>query len=253
MAMALACAPFAVHAQTPGTRFEGTIDVTRIELRGDTVTVSYRVYARATSPEPFFAFTLPLTQSPITVQSDPVSREWRGTKRVGRLPVAGWAYLGEAVPAESPMLMVTALGIPELTDAWVQGAREPFTEGTPQADSSFADTTGYQYGSRKVRVVGIGPMASTLTLDERLARLTAGLSERCQLGAITSQGTCRSLEAKLTAARASIGRNNSNAARGQLGAFKAELSAQRGKAVDETSYWLLSTLADLVMAGLPTR
>jgi hypothetical protein len=227
--------------------------VTRIDLRGDTVTVSYRVHARATSPEPFFAFTLPLTQSPIAVQSDPVSPEWRGTLRVGRLPVARWAYLGESVLAESPALMVTALGVPELTDAWVRGAREPFTEGTPEADSAAADTTGYQYGSRKVRVVGIGPMASTLPLDERLTRLTSGLSERCQLGAITSQGICRSLEAKLTAARSSIARNNANAARGQLGAFKAELSAQRGKAVDETSYWLLGTLADLVVLGLSTR
>jgi hypothetical protein len=140
-----------------------------------------------------------------------------------------------------------------LADAWIEGYHDPFVEGTPQADSAGADTTGYQYGARRIRVVGVGPRASTLDPDQRLAWLGAALSERCRLGYVTKPGLCNSLTAKIAAAQNSITRGNGNAALGQLGAFKAEVAAQRGKGVDETTYWLLSALADIVIAGLPTH
>jgi hypothetical protein len=248
---ALGALPRMACAQTPGTRLQGSIEVVGVDMHGDTVSIRYRVRAEATTPETFFSLTLPLPQFAITVRADTASRLWHSSNRIGRRPVATWDYVGEAPMLVSPPLSSTAIGVPELADAWIEGYQEPFVEGTPQADSAIADTTGYQYGARKLRLVGVGPRASTLTLDQRLTRLGAALSERCRFGFVTGPGLCASLTAKLTATQNSIARRNSNAAIGQLGAFKAEVSAQRGKGVDETTYWLLTALADVALAGLP--
>ena len=77
------------------------------------------------------------------------------------------------------------------------------------------------------------------------------MSERCRLGYLAQPGLCNSLSAKFSTAQSSLARGNWTAVRGQLGSFKGELSVQRGKGVDETIYWLLSALADVVVAGLP--
>ncbi len=249
----LGAAPITACAQTPGTRLQGTVEVVGLEVHGDTVAIRYKVRADASTPEPFFALTLPLTHPAILVRVDTTSRTWRSTNRVGRQSVASWAYVGDAQMLVSPSLSFTAIGVPELADAWITGYHEPFVEGTLQADSAGADTTGYRYGSRKIRVVGVGPRASTLSLDQRFARLSAGLSERCRLGYVTPQGLCNSLSAKLAATQNSLARGNTSAARGQLTAFKTELSAQRGKGVDDTTYWFLSALAEIAIAGLPAR
>lgn len=251
--IALGTLPITACAQTPGTRIMGEVETVDLQTHGDTVTIRYRVRTDASTPEPFRALTLPLAEPAIFVRADTASRAWRSTNHVGNQTVARWASLGGGQFELSPSLSFAAIGVPQLADAWIQGRHEPFEEGTPQADSAIADTTGYQYGARKVRVVGVGPRASTLSVDQRLARLGAALSERCRLGFVTQSGLCNSLTAKITAAQNSVARGNGNAARGQLGAFKAEVSAQRGKGVDETTYWLFSALADIALAAIPAH
>lgn len=249
----LGAIPLTACAQTPGTRLQGAVEVVGVSMNGDTVSVRYRVRAEATSPELFFSLSLPVPDFALSVRADTTSDLWHTSDRIGRRPVASWSYLGDGPMLVSPPLAVTATGVPELADAWIAGYHEPFEEGTPRADSSGADTTGYQYGARKIRVVGVGPKPSTLTLADRFTRLGAALDERCRLGFVTKPGLCNSLTAKLTAAQSAVARGNGNAARGQLGAFNAEASAQRGTGVDETTYWLLSALADIVIAGVPAH
>jgi hypothetical protein len=251
--VAFGAAPLALSAQTPGTRLRAAVEVVGLEVYGDTMAVRYRVRTDVATPERFRALTLPLAEGAIYVRADTVSGAWRSTNHLGDRPVARWAHLGNSQSEVSPPLSLTAFGVPELADAWIEGHHEPFEEGTAEADSANADTTGYQYGARKIRIIGVGPRPSTLSVNERFTRLGAALGERCRLGFVTKAGLCNSLTAKLSAAESAVARGNGNAASGQLGTFKAEISAQRGKGVDETTFWLLSALADVTIAGLPAR
>lgn len=248
--LALAAVPLTACSQTPGTRLKGGVEVVNVEVKGDTTTIRYRVHADPATPEPFFSLTLPLMQPPILVRADTTGRLWHSSPHVGRYPVASWAYIGDAQMLTSPSLDLTTIGVPGLADAWIEGYHEPLEEGTPEADSAGADTTGYQYGARKIRVVGVGPRASSLSRDQLLARTEDALDERCGAGAGIPRGICTSLTAKLTAAKSALARGDATAARGQVAAFAAELTAQRGKGLDETTYWLLSALAGLVTSRL---
>ncbi|HVX89528.1 MAG TPA: hypothetical protein VG940_11405 [Gemmatimonadales bacterium] len=67
---------------------------------------------------------------------------------------------------------------------------------------------------------------------------------------VDQRGVCRSLQAKLEAASASLARGQSGAARNQLTAFRLELDAQRGKHVNEQAYLLLSLIADHTLSRL---
>lgn len=71
--------------------------------------------------------------------------------------------------------------------------------------------------------------------------LAAIQTAACAIDWIARDGTCISLAAKLEAARDAIARGATDAARGAITAFVNELSAQRGKAVSERAYTLLST------------
>ncbi|OGL87267.1 hypothetical protein A3I40_02210 [Candidatus Uhrbacteria bacterium RIFCSPLOWO2_02_FULL_48_12] len=64
------------------------------------------------------------------------------------------------------------------------------------------------------------------------------------------RGIERSFLAKLGAAARSLDRGDRNAARGQLGAFVNEVSAQEGKALAETEKGLLTRLAEGALAVL---
>jgi len=72
-----------------------------------------------------------------------------------------------------------------------------------------------------------------------------------ELGWIVKQGTLKSLDAKLNAAKAAIERGQFNSARNQLKAFLNELNAQKGKAVSQQAYDLLRADALYVISRLP--
>jgi hypothetical protein len=76
------------------------------------------------------------------------------------------------------------------------------------------------------------------------------VGEACAGGEIWPRGVCRSLEAKLRAAQASLERGQPKTAANQLRAFIAELQAQRGKHVSEAAYLRLKAGAEAVLATL---
>jgi len=64
------------------------------------------------------------------------------------------------------------------------------------------------------------------------------------------KGTENSLLAKLNAAAASLNRGNAGSARGQLGAFINEVSAQKGKKIPAAAADALIASAQQILAGL---
>jgi parallel beta-helix repeat protein len=81
--------------------------------------------------------------------------------------------------------------------------------------------------------------------------LIAEKERACEVGWISKQGICNSLDVKLNAARASIERDSFDTAKNQLNAFIHELDAQKGKAVDEQAYDLLKPKALDLINNLP--
>jgi hypothetical protein len=75
----------------------------------------------------------------------------------------------------------------------------------------------------------------------------------CSMGWISKKGTCQSLLAKLRVAKASLGRGQTQAARGQLNAFLNELRAQKGKSVNQSAYDLLKTDANYLLNTIQSK
>ena len=65
-----------------------------------------------------------------------------------------------------------------------------------------------------------------------------------------SEGIVRSLDAKLDSAKASISRGQNKTAANQLNAFINELQAQRGKAVNDSAFYLLKANAEFIIGKL---
>lgn len=81
------------------------------------------------------------------------------------------------------------------------------------------------------------------------ALLKGDLATACaQLGWITNQGVCKSLDAKLNAAQASFTHGQADAGKQQLLAFLNELSAQRDKGVSQNAFDLLSSLVAFTLS-----
>jgi hypothetical protein len=83
-----------------------------------------------------------------------------------------------------------------------------------------------------------------------IAGLLALTNAARESGGITKEGICKSLRAKLEAAKLSAGRGQPQAAINELRAYINELDAQRGKAVTEATYQRLAGRAQAVIASL---
>ena len=101
-----------------------------------------------------------------------------------------------------------------------------------------------------VTTIGIVPVPEANSGVGLVLFLEAARSGACDLTWISSPGICNSLAQKLTAASAALARGDTVAAKDQLGAFRNELDAQRGKHVSENAYWLLRPNATWVVAHL---
>jgi hypothetical protein len=99
---------------------------------------------------------------------------------------------------------------------------------------------------------GVFEPALTLGIEIRttIAGLLALTNAARESGGITKEGICRSLGAKLEAAKLSAGRGQPQTAINQLSAYINELDAQRGKAVTEATYQRLAGRAQAVIASL---
>jgi hypothetical protein len=243
-------------AQGPGQRLSVEVTPTAIEATGDTVRVTYSIKNSPTSQEPVFVFSLdvPMGAVRMTAPGDPedwsLGRMYRGKK------VAEWGVLGHQLYPGMQVdgLTYAAVGVIGLTTATVGGNFPPLPVPS-EAEQQANPELGRDPDPRVAQAIhfplpGIvptpdgGPTAILSTLiNDRTAACANAIGAR--------RGTCRSLEAKLQAASASLGRDNANAATGQLGAFVNELEALGvNKTQFGQSYWLLLGNAKALIARL---
>lgn len=241
-------------AQVPGARIAAEIQLVDASRSGDTTHLVYRIRLLATSPEKFFSLSIPLPRSAVSVRAESPPGIWETGTRVRERPVAQWALLDPDLltsDSASTRLHLTAIGIPVLTEGALEGYHEPYAEGSPQADSMLADTTGLRYGMTNVRVVGIGSVPSATSASAVAALLSNSMASICSSGGTERQRICNSLQAKFQASEAARAAGKFEAAGGSLSALLNELSAQRGKALSETAYYLLTLQVSILREKLP--
>jgi hypothetical protein len=176
---------------------------------------------------------------------------WRGTvvARTSGAPVCRFVARPASVLAPGDSvdgISVRSVLLPAIGSISTAGVYDP--EQIPSGEET-PDTIYRLINSihrRVVRVRGIVPSRSpTANPTVVVGYLKDDLETACgDLLWVDDQGICRSLQAKVDAARAALGRTQPNPAKNQLVAFRAELNAQRGKHVNENAYFLLSVLAD---------
>lgn len=93
----------------------------------------------------------------------------------------------------------------------------------------------------------------TFNIVVTIDSLIAATQRTCSLGWISKVGSCQSLLAKLRAAKVSLGRGQTQAARGQLNAFLNELRAQKAKSVNQSAYDLLRVDATYLLSTIQSK
>jgi hypothetical protein len=115
-----------------------------------------------------------------------------------------------------------------------------------------ANIDGMRYVAREAGnlVPRLEQRRTSSTPASLLQALQGAQAATCRIGWVSGSGICNSLESKLDAAANALTRGNANAASNQLDAFLAEVSAQRGKAVNENAYLLLSDNAQYLIGRM---
>lgn len=153
---------------------------------------------------------------------------------------------GSAIePGDSIEFSFNSNGIPSIMRFWAQGWTKPMTE--QKLDSLILE--GYslreispKWYNNSFSVATIAPVLpdTEISPTTRLENVQDYLSQSCtELGWITNQGICRSLEAKLENVERQLDQGNTNAASGSLEAFINEVKAQKDKHLSSEAYALL--------------
>lgn len=228
----------------------------RVELSADsayaTLNYVYQLKNTATSPEATKIYSLilvPCDDLGATVSSN----QWVPEASVLELISARACEFGaptRSLLAPGSMLTdakVTSRWLPGIGRAMVSGEGHPPVwpsgEATPTAAYDLARSVNSAYlGGKKIdMLVPLKDPASFATADRGIGLVQADLSKTCTLGWVKSAGICNSLEVKLNHAQAAIAQSDLRLAGNHLKSLQNELSAQRGKDVDELAFLLLST------------
>ncbi len=244
-------------AQGLGQRLAVEVTVQRIDVSGDTVRMTYGLKNQTSSREQLFIFSLdvPMGTLAMSAPGDEVEDWALGRKYRGK-NVAEWGALNNQLePGESvDSLSYTAIGVVGLADATIGGYVPPQplpTEAEMRADPSLATDPDPRI-ARAIRVpvpaIVLAPAGGNSGL---LALLKRDEGAICVAPSGANRGLCRSLDAKLLAADAALGRGNTAAALGPLGAFVNELTTPAtAKAQLGQTYWLLLGNAKALIARL---
>lgn len=153
--------------------------------------------------------------------------------------------LNTVIPGKSMTgFTVRSANLPGIRFAYSQSSyTHAFEDGVEFAEAVEARKLEFYNNSCRVETIGPGPVVtkSPLVTTQYLIDSKHAAYDR---GWISKSGIVKSLDVKLDAAKASYGRGNRNAALNQLNAFKSELNAQRGKAVNEAAFALLYSTAE---------
>lgn len=255
---AVSVAPLHSSAQeAPGQGVTVTVDVVRMQRRGDTTSIGYRIRNAPESREELWTFTVEAPSPAVSISRPLPASRWSITNRWGDLPIARWAMLDPllAPGEETPLLEYAAIGLPGMV-VYYAGGDWPVPAYTPLEGAPVRVNPRESLAAVAVRgiTVGVQPVPENLqpvALNERLRTLQ---TRACALGWITSQGVCHSLEVKLENAAKHLERGQLAPARNILGAYLAELEAQHGpqpgKHVNDSAYWLLKTNVEFILSRM---
>lgn len=114
----------------------------------------------------------------------------------------------------------------------------------------YKEATSFFNNSIKGVTVGPTNILSNTSTSNVISYLIDQKHTAAKLGWIDNQGIVESLDKKLDAALASIGRGQPKTAFNQIDAFQKEVSAQNGKHITQDAASILSAGADLLKARL---
>jgi hypothetical protein len=240
-------------SQVPGTQLTVDVTVKSLTVQGDTMTVTYTVFNRATSRDSLFTFTVdaPARVKSITTPTPVTSYDADSIYR-GQ-PVADWAFLDLLVPGlTSVPLTFRSVGLPAVEKDWAGGNR-PVTEETP-ADTVSRDPLKYQTVAGNT--VGVEPWPVDRTAKALIARLRALTQKTCAapLTWITSSTLCTKLIGYLDQAETNRAAGRTTQAKSAMNSYISSLSGKTAgtfaAGVTNPGYWVLKPNADIVVSKL---
>lgn len=227
------------------------IHVTSYSLSDDITTLGYAVENIRVGGEDFSAL---LIASPASVvrMPKPARLDWVMQPRYRKQAISVWVLVEDELlhsGQTSPELRLVARGLPDLVKYWAV----PDLVAHPPVYNDEASRDYYFTYSDTGTTVGIVPVPPGATTASLTVRLRALLARSCSdLGWITQEGVCNSLDVKLQQAQNAIAAEQGAAARAALTAFANELDAQHGpqpgKHVNDAAHALLSLNAAYLLA-----
>jgi hypothetical protein len=245
----------AARGQATWTRADSlrvSVSVDSAALTGSETSLWMSVDVTADSYQPLWRLVLE-RRAPVSQVSGP--EKFRAMDRVAQdRPAVFWAGAGGRVrPGERKTgFFFRGTGLPTVVNFWAQGYYPPLRATLQNEESLPPEPSVYENSFRGLAVGLESP--SDASPPGLVARALDLLRSVCGMSWITSDGVCHSLQVKLDAAGRSLGRGDTQSAKGELAAFLNELAAQRGpepgKHVTDNAYWLLSVNARYVLTKL---
>jgi len=237
----------------PGTNVRVAITVSSLTRAGDTVSIAYRIANRRESAEPVSTFYVETPSPAIRVTLPGPTTIWFASDSIADYPIVSWSALDTALIGAgktSPDLSFSAIGIPGIVDAHVEGYYPPpeLIEDSLVAEPDFLTTL--KTHAIHVRVVGVHVLDKSLGAAAFITRLETLRAESCTLGWVSNTGICQSIRAKLDAALAAVQRGQGSVASNQLKALLNEVDAQRGKQVNDSAFHLLRANVEYILTRL---
>jgi hypothetical protein len=132
-------------------------------------------------------------------------------------------------------------------------------DGVNVTNGQVLDLLDLALGTHKLVIIASDKAGNTstqsveFTVSASIDSLINSVQKVCDLGWISNKGICNSLQVKLNAAKDSLTRGDATTATNQLNAFLTELSAQKGKKINQKAYDLLSIDALFIINSLITK
>jgi len=225
----------------------------------------YVVRLSPSSPQALMSFDVPCARD-VTI-ADPVARSFSRTEGASKGIFAHAQYPDRSVcevvggdlrAGDSLSVQFTVDQAPGFGEAHLSGVRAgPVWPGERRAENAVAKLVvdslldAVAGWAKVAAVVPSRSLGSLSTANAVFDALSMDLRVACgDASYIWKAGICNSLRAKLDQVEDAMAHGHSSAAIGQLGAFRHELDAQRGKAVSDLAYVDLTALAGLLVSLL---
>lgn len=253
VALLLALTSPACAQSGAGTRVHVLLEPMNVDYDGNVARITYRVTNQAESAENLFTITVdaPTGVQEIWAPGDP--EVWSLAKAYRGKSVAEWAALSTQLAPGKVVEGIgnSAVGVFGWVDAWMGGYVPPPTLAEDTArNSDSADSDPLLSRTAKARVIGIVPPPPG-GVTGMVDYMHGQLQTVCADDSTLRRGLCRSLEAKLAAARASLDRGAVQATRGQLEAFINEALTPPVSRSLGVGAWLLIGNAKVLLGQLP--